>query len=627
MCVRASLVLLTVAVCVCLCACDVHATTYYVSPAHGSDSNHGKSPSKPWKTLAKASSHRFVSGDSLLLERGGRFHNETLFIAPVDGFVLGDYGSANLSRPTIVHYRPSTKSYVNCVELVDVDNAVVRNIHLAGCFIGLQFSFTPGRNHSNVLVDNCHLRDLHHPYESYQPSDPQWARAISVVGSGGGAFVSNFTVQHTTATRIDTFFGSGGVFISGLNLDSNTVAQCGGNCYGLSGGTDMHITNSVFLRDAPETLFLYGTTDVIIGTISGDNSIEDCDFNTRGEYEAGPDGCAIDFETSAMGFAIRGNTIYRSWGGGIMVFGHATTSHGFNISDNTFVYAGCVQPRDDKAGIAFMCPGGHKPSGLVSDNVFVTCDGVPAMFDAVKGCSNNVTKINNSIDGTAVVEQPQITFSPPPPTSNATRVTIPALAVTRTANATIRYTLDGSRPTTSSPVVPAGGVAITWPGPDIVMNVRAFHAGMRPSITNGVVIERSLYRPRGSAGIGYVRSNLDALTVNASSGGEAWVRGWAVDTSLPGLGREPVTVRVDVDLQPVAYVVASLARPDLVAAGVAPDPNHGFNLQLSGTIARSLLSGNHIVDVFVVDSPMTRLQPTRVALSPMCTCNGVVCPC
>ena len=53
---------------------------------------------------------------------------------------------------------------------------------------------------------------------------------------------------------------------------------------------------------------MYGTTDVIIGTVSGNNSIVNTDFNTRGEMQPGPDGCAVDFETSASGFLLRGNT-------------------------------------------------------------------------------------------------------------------------------------------------------------------------------------------------------------------------------------------------------------------------------------------------------------------------------
>lgn len=79
--------------------------------------------------------------------------------------------------------------------------------------------------------------------------------------------------------------------------------------------------------------------------MNGNNSIVNTDFNTRGEYEAGPDGCAVDFETSASGFLVKGNTFFRSWGAGIMVFGHDTTSHGLTFTENNFVYSGCVQPR------------------------------------------------------------------------------------------------------------------------------------------------------------------------------------------------------------------------------------------------------------------------------------------
>jgi hypothetical protein len=35
--------------------------------------------------------------------------------------------------------------------------------------------------------------------------------------------------------------------------------------------------------------------------VDGTSSITDNDFNRRGEYEGGPDGCAIDFETSSSG--------------------------------------------------------------------------------------------------------------------------------------------------------------------------------------------------------------------------------------------------------------------------------------------------------------------------------------
>ena len=51
-----------------------------------------------------------------------------------------------------------------------------------------------------------------------------------------------------------------------------------------------------------------GTTDIILGNVDGTSKIVNNDFNRRGEYEGGPDGCAIDFETSASGVVVEGNT-------------------------------------------------------------------------------------------------------------------------------------------------------------------------------------------------------------------------------------------------------------------------------------------------------------------------------
>ena len=65
-------------------------------------------------------------------------------------------------------------------------------------------------------------------------------------------------------------------------------------------------------------------------------NIKATDFNTRGEFQAAPDGCAVDFETSATGFSILDCTFYRSWGAALMVFGHDTTSHDFLVSGMRF---------------------------------------------------------------------------------------------------------------------------------------------------------------------------------------------------------------------------------------------------------------------------------------------------
>ena len=48
-----------------------------------------------------------------------------------------------------------------------------------------------------------------------------------------------------------------------------------------------------------------------------------------------------------------------------MVFGHSSTSSGIAINDNVFAMDGCDQPRNDRGGIALMCPDGHKPNGTI----------------------------------------------------------------------------------------------------------------------------------------------------------------------------------------------------------------------------------------------------------------------
>ena len=262
----------------------------------------------------------------------------------------------------------------------------------------------------------------------YTPPNPAWANAIKVAS---GNF-QNLTIVNNVASRIDVFFSST-AYINTMNLDGNTVQQCNGNCYSFGQGVGLTMENSVLLRDMSTRLFMYGTTDVIIGGLRGDNQLINNDFNQRGEYQGGPDGCAFDFETSADGFLVSGNTFSRSWGAGIMIFGHETTSKNITISDNVFDRSGCVQNRGDRGGISIMCPNGQRPTGVLEKNTFYTEPGCPAIYvnPAVKDCDADLKKIGNIIDGQKqMVEMPQLSFNPPPPTLNATRGSFNIIAVT-----------------------------------------------------------------------------------------------------------------------------------------------------------------------------------------------------
>lgn len=261
----------------------VDAVSYYVSNS-GDDTADGLTPSTAWRSLAHASTVR-LSGpdDSLLLERGSIFADDFLTLAFPTG-ILGAYGGANPNasasalmtqagqpqpRPQIV--RRWAPGPVSCVQVMNPDGFTVQDIHFAGCSQGLVIEVTTGANVSDVTLENNFFRDIRAIDQVYNPSKSTWGTAIVL---GGGGTLHNFTALHNVGIRMDTFFGMQGVQIDGLILDSNTVAKCGFNCYFIAQGNDMRLRNSVFLHDTSPRLFMYGTTDVIIGTVTGDNAIE-----------------------------------------------------------------------------------------------------------------------------------------------------------------------------------------------------------------------------------------------------------------------------------------------------------------------------------------------------------------
>ena len=99
---------------------------------------------------------------------------------------------------------------------------------------------------------------------------------------------------------------------------------------------------------------------------------------------------------------------------------------------------------------------------------------------------------------------PQLSFNPPSPADKATSGVFNMIAVTTTPGATIRYTLDGSRPTESSAPMPDKGLNLHWPGPAVNVNVRAFKQGFVASVTNGALVELNYGLGRMAPGAGAV---------------------------------------------------------------------------------------------------------------------------
>ncbi|PKV63467.1 right-handed parallel beta-helix repeat-containing protein [Pontibacter ramchanderi] len=73
------------------------AHTYYISPK-GDDTNTGSSPASAWRSLARANSHRYSPGDTLLLEggytfAGGLYFHQGNFSGDGDPLVVSSFGN------------------------------------------------------------------------------------------------------------------------------------------------------------------------------------------------------------------------------------------------------------------------------------------------------------------------------------------------------------------------------------------------------------------------------------------------------------------------------------------------------------------------------------------------------
>jgi|EP01046_Picozoa_sp_COSAG06_P043999 hypothetical protein len=86
----------------------------------------------------------------------------------------------------------------------------------------------------------------------------------------------------------------------------------------------------------------------------------------------------------------------------------------------------------------------------------------------------------------------------------------------------------------------------------------------------------------------------------------------------------PVRVSVLIDGTRVATTQANIARPDLVTAGAAPDPNHGFNLNVE--LDEKYRTGHHEL-VVAVDCSGCGAAGWPIPPAAGCLCDGAICPC
>jgi len=483
-------------------------TTFFVSSSKGDDAGAGTSPAAPWRTLPRAAAGAAAQGSSLLLRAGDVFDlDATLLLrsfgsGAADGSlpaaVLGSYDDgqgAGAPRPWLRRGVGTAEGAV--VQCVDCSGVAVVGLEVSGGEQGILFSYSAPAEQGGVSVTDNFVHDVRGTRTGADPLN--WASCVgfnasvartdvvavninitsNLFNSSDVAWQNCITAQTHGGCVWPTGGNGGYVTVDGLRFVGNVANHISFNSAFFAFTRHASIDSNTFLDDIPEVLFPLGTTDIIVGAVDGTVSITNNEIRNRGEVKGGPDGCGIDLEDSSTDVMLAGNYISNTVGAGIMLFaGTGDGSKNITLSGNTLLLDGCDQPSGDHGVIAFLHAG---QTGGVSNNTLAACPGKEVFNGDTSGFSFSAnTILNGSAIANLVVAAPIVTAAP----SGAGVVHVDAACAT--PGAALRYTLDGSRVTASSPAWPSGGVDVGLRATAVL--VKGFAAGMIESAVAGGVV-------------------------------------------------------------------------------------------------------------------------------------------
>lgn len=463
--------------------------TFYVSSALGSDANSGLSPSAPWQTLerAAAAAPLLTAGSSLLLRAGDEWVLSTAWF--LDGLAgtaaapitISSFASASsVDRPRIVRNTstPAAGPTITCNGCAGI---VFAGLEVVGGENGIAFTNDVGAGGGRTVYDaftvtDCaffSIRGLHYNASS----GSWWGSAIAVAAAHAGVTLTHVSITRNLCNDSDVFYINSVPYagwtrseVVGLLVQGNTITHASYNTLFLDTTSFVSVDGNVFAHNTPSQLFVAGTTDIIMGTLNSSVTLTGNEISWRGEYQpGGPDGCAVDFETFADGVAFENNFVYRSYGSGVMFFGHGQSSINLQLRNNIMLYNGCLQQRDDHGGLAFMF---LNSTGVIANNTFATCPGTPLFYARVPGASDGWTFADNVIDGEGGVAVAALS-APDVAASADGSGNIVLRAQCADAGAELRYSQDGSRPKPDAPLWPAAG-ALVLPPRAVAVNAKCF---------------------------------------------------------------------------------------------------------------------------------------------------------
>jgi hypothetical protein len=559
-------------------------TAYYVSQSGGDDTWDGLAGSRdsahgPWKTLAKASTITYQSGDSLLLQCGDCW-NETLTLrgsAPAaNPITLASYGEGE--RPSIERELGNQNV---CVLIDKGSGYCIRDLRLGQAQNAIRINIVSTDNPApdGYLIENCLFAGTSNPLfpdiskkEGYAHNDLRnmgYAVFINGFDSPQPVRLTNLTVRHCVALRTQGFFiQMGPITLEHVLFDGNTIAHSSYNSVYQAGTKDFDIVNNVFAYAYPWEFHPSGATQVIAGGVEGDatvrNEVKNNEFGWSGDYPGCPDGCGYDFEGACNGVTFQNNFVHDTFGESVLFMGN--TNHNDLLFDgNLFRDNVRFSPRWDVEVTLFP---NNTGTGTFSNNIFFPRPGKRA-FNSKPSCFTFENNQENA-EGT-FAKMPLVTKIEWGEGQRTYTLT------SATPGADIRYTLDGSLPTVAS-LLYSKPLALTRSGG---LNAKAFQEGCYPSYVNALMVD--LRDAEGQSPAAWWKlDETKGDTVADSSGNSSGVlqgAAWTADQSGNSLtfdGEDDLVLLETGALQTIAdtFTIVCWAYPAAERAAL-PESNEG----------------------------------------------------
>jgi hypothetical protein len=535
-------------------------TIYYVSQSCGDNDYDGHAATwdgkhGPWKTLAKASLVTYQAGNQLLLKCGDIW-NETLTLhgdgAAENPITVASYGTGE--RPLV---RRSKGNRTACVIIDNASGYRIRDLELGFAQNAIRVAADSHARSAmgDYLIENCFLHDTANPIfpdsaknEGRGHNDYRnmgWAIFADGFESLRTVRLKNLTVRDCLGLRTQGFFVQmGPVSLENVSFEGITVAHNSFNSVYQIGAKHFDITNSVFVYSYPWEFHPNGSTQVLTGGVEGDttvrNKVRNNEFGWAGDYPGCPDGCAYDFEGSTGGVTFQNNFVHDTFGEAVL-FMPGCKHKDLVFDGNVFRNNVRFSPTWNVEVTLFPDNTGN---GTFSNNIFFPRPGKRAI-NSKPACFTYAN--NNENAGGTFVEMPLVAH-----VAHAAGARTYTLAC-KTPGATIRYTLDGSLPTSTSTQY-TGPVSVRRSG---ALNAKAFKAGCHASYVNSLGVEMRDQEGEGPVAWWKLDETSGTAAADSAGGSTGSLRGCTWTGGKTGNGLQFDGVKDAVSISPAKLTTIS----------------------------------------------------------------------